>query len=99
MEIGQLKPRHRAVPRVVYSKLGVEAFCGCVLETLSGELPVLPATGTREDPILSRRFDSNGAPAVGLPADGDRYLCGIRSNVLDLNLRFRVHALEQKLRE
>ena len=81
------------------------------LETLSGELPVLPTSfwrapsgartpGTREDPILSRRSDSNGAPAVVCRTDGDKcLLVEYGPNVLDLNLRFRVHALEQQLRE
>jgi urea carboxylase len=41
----------------------------------------------------------NGAPAVVCRADGDRYLLvEYGPNALDLNLRFRVHALEQLLR-
>lgn len=69
------------------------------LETLAGEMPSLPVTTSREEPVL-RRFESNGAPAVVCRADGDRYLLvEYGPNVLDLNLRFRVHALEQQLRE
>lgn len=69
------------------------------LQTLAGEMASLPVTTFREDPVL-RRFESNGAPAVVCRADGDRYLLvEYGANVLDLNLRFRVHALEQQLRE
>src|SRR4029077_5109140 len=69
------------------------------IETLSGEMASLPETLFREDPVL-RRLASDGAPAVVCRADGDRYLLvEYGPNVLDLNLRFRVHALEQQLRE
>jgi urea carboxylase len=69
------------------------------LETLRGEMPSLPVTTFREDPVL-RRFESIAAPAVVCRADGDRYLLvEYGPNVLDLNLRIRVHALELQLRE
>jgi len=69
------------------------------LETLAGEVPALPTTISRESPVL-RRFESNGAPAVVCRADGDRcLLVEYGPNVLDLNLRLRVHTLEQQLRE
>lgn len=69
----------------------------CV-ETLTGTLPALPAT-EEEDAVISSRSAANGAPAVVCRADGDRYLLiEYGPNVLDLNLRFRVHALEQQLR-
>jgi urea carboxylase len=69
----------------------------CV-ETLSGSLPKLPQT-VKQDAVISARSSSNGAPAVVCRADGDRYLLiEYGPNVLDLNLRFRVHALEQQLR-
>lgn len=68
------------------------------LETLGESFPSLPA-GSREDPVVYSRPASNGAPAVVCRADGDRYLLvEYGPNVLDLNLRFRVHALEQQLR-
>jgi urea carboxylase len=100
-KIGQLKAgdivRFRALS--LEQALELKRAVDACLETLSGELPVLPATSTREDPILSRRSHSNGAPAVVCRADGDRYLLvEYGPNVLDLNLRFRVHALEQQLR-
>jgi urea carboxylase len=69
----------------------------CV-DTLSGLLPTLPQT-VKQDTVISRRGASNGTPAVVCRADGDRYLLiEYGPNVLDLNLRFRVHALEQQLR-
>ena len=68
------------------------------LETFSSDFPQLPA-GNREDPVVFRRPASDGAPAVVCRADGDRYLLvEYGPNVLDLNLRFRVHALEQQIR-
>jgi urea carboxylase len=69
------------------------------IETLSGEMASLPETLFREDPVL-RRLESDGAPAVVCRADGDRHLLvEYGPNVLDLNLRLRVHTLEQQLRE
>jgi urea carboxylase len=69
----------------------------CV-ESLSGALPKLPPT-EKHDAVISARASSNGTPAVVCRADGDRYLLiEYGPNVLDLNLRFRVHALEQQLR-
>jgi urea carboxylase len=69
----------------------------CV-ESLSGSLPRLPLT-EKQDAVITARASSNGTPAVVCRADGDRYLLiEYGPNVLDLNLRFRVHALEQQLR-
>jgi urea carboxylase len=68
------------------------------IETLSGTLPQLPP-GERESPIVCSHPASSKAPALVCRADGDRYLLiEYGPNVLDLNLRFRVHALEQQLR-
>jgi urea carboxylase len=68
------------------------------LATLSESFPQMPAAH-REDPVVHRRPVSNGSPAVVCRADGDRYLLvEYGPNVLDLNLRFRVHALEQQIR-
>jgi urea carboxylase len=99
-KIGQLKAgdsvRFRALSLDQAEDLqrGIEAC----LENLDRELPPLPVA-SREDPILRRRSALNGAPAVVCRADGDRYLLvEYGPNVLDLNLRFRVHALEQQLR-
>jgi urea carboxylase len=66
--------------------------------TLQGTFPKLPPAH-REDPVVYIRPASNMAPAVICRADGDRYLLvEYGPNVLDLNLRFRVHALEQQIR-
>jgi len=63
---------------------------------LAGSLPGLPADGVREEPVLSR---NEGSPAIVCRADGDRHLLiEYGPNVLDLNLRSRVHALEERLR-
>jgi urea carboxylase len=69
----------------------------CV-ETLSGSLPNLPES-INEDAVISNKPATNGTPAVVCRADGDRYLLiEYGPNVLDLNLRIRVHALEERLR-
>ncbi len=69
----------------------------CV-ETLAGSFPQLPEAH-KEDAVVSRKPASNGSPAVVCRADGDRYLLiEYGPNILDLNLRFRVQALEQLLR-
>ncbi|HET6178870.1 MAG TPA: urea carboxylase [Candidatus Sulfotelmatobacter sp.] len=68
------------------------------LKTLAGNFPHLPQPH-REDPIVYNCPASKGAPSVVCRADGDRYLLvEYGPNVLDLSLRFRVHALEQQLR-
>ncbi|HEX2713388.1 MAG TPA: urea carboxylase [Candidatus Acidoferrales bacterium] len=101
-KIGQLKAgdtvRFRAV--TLERSREMERALGACLEMLSGELPVLPQHSVREEPVLRRASASNGAPEVVCRADGDKYLLvEYGPNVLDLNLRFRVHALEQQLRE
>jgi urea carboxylase len=58
---------------------------------MDGSLP--PARVALVDPVL------HSAPGVVIRSDGDRYLLvEYGPNVLDLNLRFRVHALEEQLR-
>ncbi len=68
------------------------------IHTLRDALPELPSD-PYESPIVYSHPGSPAAPAVVCRADGDRYLLiEYGPNVLDLNLRFRVHALEQQLR-
>jgi len=101
-KIGQLKAGDIVRFHALSFEQASELKCAveACLQTLSGDLPALPVASTREDPILSRRPDSNGAPAVVCRADGDKcLLVEYGPNVLDLNLRFRVDALEQQLRE
>ncbi len=90
-KIGQLKPgdtvRFRAISYQQAEDL--EARLDAYIATLSGAPPDLPAAPVREEPIL------RSSPGVVCRADGDRYLLvEYGPNVLDLNLRFRVHALE-----
>ncbi len=99
-KMGQLKAgdvvRFRPLSLKQAEKLQAEVET--CLSTLSGTFPALPAT-TLENPVVSSRPSSNGTPAVVCRADGDRYmLVEYGHNVLDLNLRFRVHALEQQVR-
>ena len=99
-KMGQLKAgdliRFRALS--LQQAEGLRASVEKCLETLSGNFPQLPATH-REDPVVYSRPASNGSPAVVCRADGDRYLLvEYGPNVLDLNLRFRVHALEGQIK-
>jgi urea carboxylase len=94
-KIGQLRPgntiRFRAVS--LAEALRMEAQLNSAIATLSGDLPKLPEVDRREPPILRR------TPWLTCRADGDRYLLiEYGANVLDLNLRLRVHALETELR-
>ncbi len=93
-KMGQLKPgdlvRFRAL-----SLAQAEAMERAVeqsIATLTAPLPQLPAE-IRENPIL------RNAPGMVCRADSDKYLLvEYGPNVLDFHLRFRVHALEEKLR-
>jgi len=99
---GQLKAgdtvRFRALSAAQAEELRLDVE-RCI-KTLDGRLGTLPSGHKhKEDVIISRRLASNGTPAVVCRSDGDRYLLiEYGPNVLDLNLRFRVHALEQQLR-
>jgi urea carboxylase len=94
-KIGQLKPGDlvRFRPISIAQATASEKEQDTFIETLAGALPQLPVKLTREAPILRQR------PGLVCRADGDRYLLvEYGPNVLDLNLRFRVHALEERLR-
>ena len=98
---GQLKPgdfvRFRAISKEQAAQM--EKDLDACVRDLSGTLPGLPAKPLQEGAILGSRVSTPGAPAVVCRADGDRYLLvEYGENVLDLNLRFRVHALEEQLR-
>jgi urea carboxylase len=59
----------------------------------------VPAASALKDPILQSQPATQSSPAVVCRADGDRnLLVEYGPNVLDLNLRFRAHALETQLR-
>ena len=68
------------------------------LKDFAKPLPTLPESTTPEPAVL-KRIDERD-PAMVFRADGDKYLLIEYGRLeLDLNLRFRVHVLEQKLRE
>jgi urea carboxylase len=94
-KIGQLKPgdtvRFHAVS--LEQATAMREALDRYVETLSGAPPAIPGDAVREPAILRT------APGVVCRADGDHYLLlEYGPNVLDLNLRFRVHALESELR-
>ncbi len=81
-KIGQLRPGDSVRFRALAHEQAIE---------MNGSLP--PAPAALVDPVL------HSAPGLVIRADGDRYLLvEYGPNVLDLNLRFRVHALEDQLR-
>jgi len=101
-KMGQLKAGDTVRFRALSLKQATELSnaLDAALESLAETLPALPSTGAHEDPVLRRSPESNGAPAIVCRADGDRYLLvEYGPNVLDFNLRFRVHSLEQQVRE
>jgi urea carboxylase len=68
------------------------------LKNFAEPLPALPNSPGHEPAILKRVTERS--PSMTFRADGDKYLLVEYGDlVLDLNLRFRVHILEQKLRE
>ncbi len=93
-KIGQLRPGDlvQFVPLSQAEAGRMELDLDLAIRTLTGSLPALPAPHM-ESPVL------RDAPGVRVRADGDKYLLvEYGPNVLDLNLRLRVHALEQQLR-
>jgi urea carboxylase len=93
-KIGQLKPGDtvRFLPISHAAAERMERELDIAVETLSGRLPSLPALPELSTPILRSR------PEVAVRIDGDKYLLiEYGPNVLDMNLRFRVHALQKEL--
>jgi urea carboxylase len=93
-KMGQLRPgdtvRFRALTYAQAEEM--ERAVERAIATLTEPLPSLPE-GRRESPILRKSAD------VVCRADGDRYLLvEYGPNVLDFQLRFRVHALEMYVR-
>jgi urea carboxylase len=67
------------------------------LQSFGAAPPALPETSALEPAVLKRISDR--AQSMTLRADGDKYLLVEYGELqLDLNLRFRVHVLEQNLR-
>jgi urea carboxylase len=93
-KIGQLRAgdtvRLRLIPNAEASRIEVEL--DQAIATLSGTLP-MPRRLQHDPAVLKTNSESV------CRASGDRYLLvEIGANELDLNLRFRVHALEQALK-
>ena len=102
-KIGQLKAGDTVRFRAVSSDQAAameEQLEACIAD-LAGSLPVLPSAAPMQDPVLvSRAASLNRSPAIVCRAEGDWHLLiEYGPNVLDLNLRARVHALEERLRE
>lgn len=94
-KMGQLKPgdtvRFCAVSNTQAGVMEEELEKAIV--TLKDPLPFLPEQPQREPAVVRSHRD------VVCRADGDKYLLvEFGPNVLDLNLRVRVHALEERLR-
>jgi len=99
-KMGQLKPgdRVRFRPMTAEQSAQMNRDLERCVETLTGCLPVLPRYAERTPPILREREETYLTPAVVCRADGDsNLLVEYGPNVLDLDLRFRIHALEQQL--
>lgn len=81
----------------------MEAQQDAFMKDLKGTLPTLPGDGVFEPAILKRithEGDAAATPSMTFRADGDKYLLVEYGELqLDLYLRFRVHVLEQNLRE
>jgi len=93
-KIGQLRPGDMVhfVPLSQAEAGRMELDLDQAIRTLTGVLPSLPVP-QMESPVL------RDAPGIRVRADGDKYLLvEYGPNVLDLNLRLRVHALEHQLR-
>ncbi|MBI4904989.1 MAG: urea carboxylase [Acidobacteria bacterium] len=78
----------------------MEAGVEGTIRTLRTPPPELPRSVAREPAVLSRKEASAQSPAIVLRADGDKYLLlEYGPNVLDMNLRFRIHALVGEIRK
>ncbi|MDO8795010.1 MAG: urea carboxylase [Vicinamibacterales bacterium] len=93
-KMGQLRAGDMVRFRMLSNRqaTGLERTLDTAVATLRGALPV-PVDDVREAAVLHR------GPSTVYRAAGDRYLLvETGPNELDLNLRFRIHALEQLLR-
>ena len=102
-KVGQLRPgdtvRFRAVTDAQADAMARQVEDA--ITTLQTPLPQLPESAQypTEPAILVEQPATDTTPSVVTRADGDRYLLvEFGPNVLDLALRFRVHALEGRLR-
>jgi urea carboxylase len=99
-KLGQLKAGDRVQFRPVSLAVAeaMEREQDAFLQGFHGHLPTLPATPTFEPAVLKHLTDRT--PAMTFRADGDKYLLVEYGELqLNLHLRFRVHLLEQRLRQ
>ncbi len=99
-KIGQLRPGD-TIQFIRLSSLEAEALNHrqiAIIQTLQGALREVVADTSPADCIL--KLDNTYSPAMTCRSAGDKYLLiEYGQKVLDLSLRFRVHLLEQRLRE
>ncbi len=100
-KVGQLRAgdriRFRRVTQAVAEAM--EAAQDLAIATLQSPLPELPPDAGQQPDIL-RSVVAGAAPALVIRADGDRYLLvELGPNQLDLELRLRVHALQQGIEQ
>ncbi|HYO84355.1 MAG TPA: urea carboxylase [Bryobacteraceae bacterium] len=98
-KLGQLRPgdKVRFRPLTLEASLTMDAELERSVQTLTAPLPVLLLDGQPQTPVLHQDAQE---PGLVCRAAGDRYLlieCG--PNVLDLELRFRIHALQESLQK
>ncbi len=102
-KMGQLRPGDsvRFQPLTYEQAIAMDRQMEESIATLSAPLPGLPPAGSALEPAILKTKPAMGAsPQVCYRADGDRYLLiEFGPNILDLELRLRVHLLEQYLRE
>ncbi len=103
-KMGQLRPgdtvRFQAVTYAEAEQLSAEL--DAAIDSLVSPLPLLPDGDAlpKEPAILAARQATLSTPSVVTRADGDRsLLIEFGPNVLDLSLRLRVHALEERLQK
>ncbi len=99
-KMGQLRPGDtvRFHPVNIRRALQMEASLNAAIDSLHGTLDDVIEERTVESPILTSTPLSPTGPAVVRRQSGDRaLLIEYGPNVLDLNLRFRVHALQREL--
>lgn len=99
-KLGQLKAGDRVQfrPVALATAEAMERQQDAFVQTFNGTLPTLPGSPNAEPAIVNRV--EQRSPSMTFRADGDKYLLVEYGELqLDLRLRFRVHILEQHLRE
>ena len=99
-KMGQLKPGDLVRFRALTLDQAEQMDADCAIGYCGATKPLPHGHGSlREEPVLRSQPATERSPAVVCRADGDRcLLVEYGPNILDLNLRFRAHALESQLR-